>query len=223
MLPDRHGPRSGLVRRPFSSPVVAHSSTRPSAIRCGYGSKMPDSGLGGIRSALALISDSTRDISSSGQISIQMATDPIQGVLDRQPPLPPRLPLLIRRRRVCSPTCPIQSRIGQTQTLIDHCFFGLSRGQLRNGIGLIQTQLPSREPGAQYRQTLESPGHPHQLGRGRMPQTRNGPTPTAEGPEPHPPETVDSDQHRSTIHRSRRRRPPPQRTTGREPHPPDRW
>src|SRR5687768_1784045 len=51
----------------FSSPVVEQSSTNPSAIRWGYGSNMPDSGLGGIRSALSRIEDSTIDISIPGR------------------------------------------------------------------------------------------------------------------------------------------------------------
>ena len=184
---------------------------------------MPDSGLGGIRSALALISDSTRDISAPGRSAFRWARIPSRVYWIDNHRLPPRLPLIRCGRRVGPPGRPIQGSIGQTQTLIDHCFFGLSRGQLRDGIDLIQNATRQLRTSPAAVADPATGGPPAPAGPRSNAATRNGPKPTAEGHEPHPPETVGSDQHRSTIHRSPHRRPPPQRTTGREPHPPDRW
>ncbi len=103
-----------------------------------------------------------------------MASEPVQAVLDRQPPHPPGIHHIRGGWRIRSPRGPIQGSIRQTQTLIDHCFFGLSSSQLRNRIDLIQTQLTSRKPGAKQRKILQSPGHPNQLHSSRMPQPKPG-------------------------------------------------
>ncbi len=168
----------------FSSPVGVHSSTNPSAIRCGYGSKMPDSGFTGIRSARALISDSTSAISAPGNSRCHPGTNPIQGVLDREPPFPPRIHHISRRRRIRSPGGTVESSIGQLQTLGDHRRLGIRSGQLRNRIDLIQTHLAGGEPGTQNRQILQSAGHPNQLSSSGMPETKPGRHPLREIPRP---------------------------------------
>ena len=106
-----------------------------------------------------------------------MGTNPVQGVLDRQPPLPPGFQPISSRRRVGSPRRPVQGRIRQTQTFRNDCFFGLRSGQLRNRIHLIQRKRPFGESGPKHRQVLESPRHPDQLAGRGMTKTEPGRNP----------------------------------------------
>ena len=160
---------------------------------------MPDSGLGGIRSALTLISDSTRDISAPGRSAFISPRIPsrVYWIVNH---LSRHASTLIGCIRRIGPTgSPIQSRIGQTETLIDHRFLGLGSGQLRDGIGLIQTQLTSREPGTQGPADPATGGPPAPAEPQSNDADQTGPTPTPEDSEPHPPRTTDPDPPRSTI------------------------
>ena len=88
MLRDRREPRFELEPNRSHHRWWHRVRLDPSAIRCGYGSNNPDSGLGGIRSALRSDRRFHQRHFHPGQISVQMASDPVQGVLDRQPPHP---------------------------------------------------------------------------------------------------------------------------------------
>ena len=150
-----------------------------------------------------------------------MSSDPIQGVLDRQPPIPPRCDSILRRRRVGSPRGTVQRRIRQTQTFRNHRFLSLRSGQLRNRIGLIQTQLTGGKPLPKQRQILQPAGHepaeppPNDA-------TRSGQTPTAPDSGNHPPGKVDPDPPPSTNRTPRPKPPPKDSENGRYPHRPDR-
>ena len=183
---------------------------------------MPDSGLTGIRSALSLIADSTRLISIPGRSAFRCASDPVQGVLDRQPPHPPGITLILTVDGVGPPSGTVQGRIRQTQTLCNHRLLSLRSGQLRDRVHLIQTTThqPQTGHGAGADPRASSPPEPAEQPSNDEDQT--GPTPTPEDSVPHPPRTVDPDPPPSTIHRSRRERRPDQKTQMRpRPHPPD--
>ncbi len=102
---------------------------------------------------------------------METASDPVQGVLDREPPIPPRTKRIFGARRVGSSGGPIQSRIGQSETFGDHRLLGLGSGQLRDRIHLIQRKRPFGEPLPQQGQILETTSHPNQLGGSGMTKT----------------------------------------------------
>ena len=109
----------------FSSPVVVASSTKP--VGHPLRIRIEDAGFGVDRYPIGPGSDLGFDQCHlrPGQISVQMGTNPVQGVLDRQPTFPPGIHHISRRRRVRSPRRPIQGRIRQTQTFCDHRLFGV--------------------------------------------------------------------------------------------------
>ena len=113
-----------------------------------------------------------------GQISVQIASDPVQGVLDRQPAHPAMNSTASSEvGRVGSPGGTIQGRIRQTQTLGNHRFLGLRSGQLRNRIDLIQLNSPAANRERKTGRSSSLSGHPNQLGCSRMTQTKPGRNP----------------------------------------------
>ena len=113
-----------------------------------------------------------------------MRSDPVQGVLDRQPAFAPRIHRLIGGERIRSPGGTIQSRIRQTQTLGNHRLLRIRSGQLRDGIDLIETQLTGSEFLLKQRQILQPPRHPDQLSGSRMPKPKSRRNPFRKRPSP---------------------------------------
>ncbi len=204
MLPDRREPRSGSERNHVHLRWWCTSSTKPSAIRCGYGSKIPDSGLGGIRSALSRIADSTSDISIPGRSAFILTSDPVQGVLDRQPPHPatlrphhksmegwlsgrpdPRWRWTIRDTRR-SPLLPSREWPAWKSNPPD------------------PTRAPLRQTCPEARADPGGAGPPGPTERQWNDVDRTEPTPTGPGSGNHPPETVDPDPPPRSTHK-----PPP--------------
>ncbi len=147
---------------------------------------MPDSGLGGIRSARALISDSTRLISGPGRSAF------------RWPRIPSRVYWIDNHRTRHDSTLHPQwigglalraarskAAFDKPKTLCDHRLLGLRSGQLRNRIDLIQTTTrPVGESRSKHRQILQPARHPDQLSRSRMTKTEPGRHPLRKIPSP---------------------------------------
>ena len=171
----------------------------------------PDSGFTGISSAFSRIADSTRAQVGTGQIGVKIASDPIQRVLDRQPPLPPRTPRILSGGRVGPAGGTIQGRIRQTQTLCNHRFLCLRSGQLRNRIHLIQTTTHQPQTGnaRQADPPASAPPEPAEPQSNDGGQT--GPTPIPGDFVPHPPGRVALDPPPRSTHRARPPAPPAER------------
>ena len=150
-----------------------------------------------------------------------MGTDPVQGVLDRQPTFPPRIHHISRRRRVRSPRRPIQGRIRQTQTFCDHRLLGVRSGQLRDRIDLIQRKRPFGESRRSRRADPPVSAPPGPAGMPSHASDQTGPKPIPEDSEPHPPGTVDPDPPPRATHKPRPEQPPKDSENDRSPHRPD--
>ena len=107
------------------------------------------------------------------------------------------------------------------KTLGDHRLLGLRSSQLRNRIHLIQLNSPAANRSRNTRQILQPAGHPDQLRRSRMSQTKPGRNPLRKIRAPHPPGTVDPDPPPNPLTSRRQRRRRSAQENGRFPHQPD--
>lgn len=115
---------------------------------------------------------------------VHVAPDPIQGVLDREPPLPKRIESILGGRWPGSTGGPIQGGIRQPGTLGDQRLLGGRCGQLRDRIHLIQTHFPGGEPLPEQGQISKTTGDPNQLPSGRMTEIEPGRDPLGQIPRP---------------------------------------
>ena len=167
---------------PFSPPAAAHTSTRPSGGRIW----VEHPALRVLRNSVRSGPDRRLDEMQLGprQIHVHVAPDPIQGVLDRQPPLPKRIESIIGGRWPAPTGGPIQGGIRKTDTFGDQSLLSGRGGQLRDRIHLIQTHFPGSETLPEQGQISKTSGDPDQLPSGRMTEIEPGRDPLGQIPSP---------------------------------------
>ena len=113
-----------------------------------------------------------------------MGSDPVQGVLDRQPTLPPGIDRILSAGRIRSSGGPIQSRIRQTRNTL--------RSPLPRSLQWPVSKSNRSDPDATHQPQTGNArpadpgtsGHPNQLRRRRMSQTKPGRHPLRKIPSP---------------------------------------